>query len=69
MIKIDIENKTLVNTVTGETLRPECFDYLSTYYAYLTDRKHYQVAEKLLEDVFKGEKVISKMIANAQKHS
>jgi len=69
MIKINLKERALVNCETAEIIRPSCFDDLVPYYSYLVDRNHKLVANKLLEDVFKGEKVISKMIANSQRRN
>jgi hypothetical protein len=68
MIKINYKEKCLVDCETAEILRPDCFDTLVLYYSYLISRKHENFAEKLLEDVMSGKKVITKMIDNAAKH-
>jgi len=68
MIKINFKEKALIDCETAEIVRPDCFDTLVAYHSYLVGKKRFAAAEKLLEDVFKGVKVISKMIDNAQKH-
>lgn len=66
-IKINLEEKALVNTKTAQILRPSCFDTLVIYHAYLISTQEHQQADDLLKKVFKGEKVISDMINQAQK--
>ena len=65
-IKINFEEKALVNCKTAQILRPSCFDTLSVYHSYLQQKGLHEQADQLLKDVFKGEKVISKMIEKAQ---
>lgn len=67
MIHLNNKEKALVHSETGEIVRPRCYDDLSAYHSYLVGRKHYQAAQSMLQEVFKGEKVISKMIAASQK--
>jgi len=67
-IKINLEEKALVNTKTAQILRPSCFDTLAVYHAYLIATREHHEADELLKKVFKGEKVISDMIAKAQLH-
>lgn len=69
MIKINLKEKALINCDTAEVLRPHCWDSLIPYHSYLVGRRRFLAAASLLEEVFKGEKVISKMIENSQKHS
>lgn len=64
---LNTAEKILVNGDTGEVIRPSCYDDLSSYHFYLVGRGHHAAAQSLLRDVFKGEKVISKMIFNASK--
>lgn len=64
-ILIDTKNKALVELKTGEVVYPSCFDDLIAYHAYLVGGKHPKQACQALKDVFKGEKVISKMIVVA----
>ncbi len=61
-ILIDTKNKALVESNTGEAVYPSCFDDLIAYHAYLVAGKHPKQACQVLKDVFKGEKVVSKMI-------
>ena len=62
MIKVNLKEKCLVDCNTGEIYRPECWETLVVYHAYLVSKKYIQDADKLLEDVFAGKKVISKMV-------
>jgi len=65
-IYIDSKNRALVNSKTGESVYPDCFDDLIAYHAYLIASKHPKQACEKLKDVFKGEKVISEMIMKAR---
>jgi hypothetical protein len=65
-IKINREEKALVNGHSGEVLRPDCFDTLVLYHSYLVQRGYQDRADEILRRVFKGEKVISDMIKQAQ---
>ena len=65
-IEINREGKGLVNTETGEIQRPDCFDTLVLYHAYLLTKGYQDRADEILRRVFKGEKVISDMIKQAQ---
>jgi hypothetical protein len=67
-IKINLEEKALVNTKTAQILRPSCFDTLAVYHAYLISTNEHASADDLLKKVFKGEKVITDMINQAQLH-
>ena len=65
-IKINTKERALVDTKTAEVLRPNCFDTLAVYHSYLLSRGQTRDADDLLRRVFKGEKVISDMIEQAQ---
>ena len=67
-IHINIKEQVLVDGSNGEILRVSCWNDLAPYHAYLKSRGHHQSAQLLLDNVFKGEKVITKMVENAQKH-
>lgn len=69
MILINNKEKALVDSLTGDVFRPSCFDTLAMYYSYLEGKGHYYPAQRILHEVIKGEKFISKMIDNAQKHN
>ena len=60
-ILIDTKNKALVESKTGDMVQPACFDDLISYHAYLITGKHPKQAHQALKDVFKGEKVITKL--------
>jgi hypothetical protein len=66
--KINLTERGVVDGKTGEVLRPACFDTLSAYHSYLIGSGKKDVADDLLRRLFKGEKVISNMIEQAQKH-
>lgn len=68
MIHINQKEKALVDSETGQLLRPTCFMDLIAYHSYLIGKKKFAAAQGVLQDVFKGEMVISKMIANVRKH-
>lgn len=67
-ILINPKEKALIDSVTGELFRPSCWETLIPYHSYLIGRGHPGPAQALLEKVFSGEKVISKMTENYQKH-
>lgn len=67
MIRINLKEKALVNSETGDIVRPTCWDTLIPYHSYLVGRGHPGPAQSILEKVFDGEKVISKMTENYQK--
>ena len=67
MIHLNYKEKALVNSATGEIVRPGCWDTLAPYISYLETRSHSRMAQDVLEKVFVGEKFITKMIENAQK--
>lgn len=64
---LNIRERAIVDGDTGDIVHPSCWDDLSPYYSYLVERGHEQLAQSVLRDVMKGEKVISKMIAASQK--
>lgn len=67
MILINQNEKALVDSISGDIVRPSCFNSLSPYYSYLVGRGHAEAGQRMLQEVFKGEKYITKMIENAQK--
>ncbi len=69
MILINFKEKVLVDSVTGDIVKPNCWDDLIPYLSYVKNRGHETMAQHLLEEVFKGEKIITKMIQASQKHS
>ena len=66
-IKINHEEKALVNTKTGAIKRPSCFDFLAGYHSYLVGRGYHDMADDILKRVFKDEKVITDMIEKSQR--
>jgi len=69
MIHINLKEKALVSSETGKLVRPECFDSLVIYHAYLVGRNHAAFAQKMLQEVFAGSQYISKMVLLAQKNT
>lgn len=67
MILINLKEKALVNSETGDIVRPTCWDSLIPYHSYLMSKGHPGPAQSMLEKVFTGEKVITKMIELSQK--
>jgi len=63
---INVEEKAVIKTTTGELVRPSCFHDLNLYYTYLISTGEEKAAGTLLKKVFQGEKVISNMIKNMQ---
>jgi len=68
MIHLNVKEKCLVCSITGEILRPECINDLIAYHAYLK-KDDELVAQSILQDVFNGEKVITKMIEHHHKNT
>lgn len=67
VIVINLKEKALVDTDTGDIVRPNCWDDLIPYVSYVKNRGHPQLAQSILEEVFKGEKIITKMVTASQK--
>lgn len=59
---LNITERGIVKSKTGEIVRPDCIDDLIAYYGYLSSTGDEKAAHHLLRDVFYGEKVISNMI-------
>ena len=69
-ILIDTKNKMLIESKTGETVSPSCFDDLIQYHAYLCGGKYPEEAQRALKRVFKGERIMHDMLVhNMTKHS
>ncbi len=68
MIHVNMTERALVDSKTGAVYRPQCWDALVVYYSYLCSKGHEAMAQQILERVCDGEKVITKMIENMQKH-
>lgn len=64
---LNTKEKALVDSITGDILRPSCFDDLVAYHSYLIGIGKSKEAKTLLKDVFKGEKIISNMVEALQK--
>ena len=69
MILINLKERALVDSVTGDIMRPSCWDSLIPYHSYLVCKNHPGPAQALLQRVFDGEKAITKMIENTQRHN
>ena len=65
-ILINLKEKCLIDSKTGDIVRPECWDDMVVYYTYLLGSRHHAAAQHLLHDVFDGKKVITKMIMDSQ---
>ncbi|HET8688530.1 MAG TPA: hypothetical protein VFM18_18105 [Methanosarcina sp.] len=59
---INTKERCLIDGKTGEILRPSCYDDLVMLCAYEGDKD----AQEILRQVFKGEKVITKMVERFQ---
>jgi hypothetical protein len=68
MIHINRKERALVNSENGDIIHPTCWDDLLSYHSYLLGRDKPNAAQILLQRVFDGERVISKMIEQSQKH-
>ena len=60
------ETKSIVKEVTGESFVVSCYDDLRQYYAYIVGKSGHIEGQKMLKNVFKGEKVIQDLIKHAQ---
>jgi hypothetical protein len=65
-IHINLDEKFLVNGKNGKVKRLECFEMVAQYHAYLEGTGHLKAAQHLLEDAFKGKKVITDLISQYQ---
>ena len=59
---INLKEQCLIDGKTGEILRPSCFSDLSALYSYMVSAGEQTQADEMIKEVFKGEKVITKMI-------
>jgi hypothetical protein len=66
-ILINEKEKVLIDSNTGDIVRPTCWENLHPYYLYLKHGTAPGKAQSLLDDVFRGELVITKMIEHHQK--
>lgn len=69
IIKINYEERALIDTRDGEVLRPSCFDSLAALYSYKKQKGWDQAADDMLLRVFEGEKVITNMEREAQAYN
>ena len=63
---LNIKEKCIVKSSTGEIMRPSCIDDVILYNSYLECYGREKHAQQVLKDIFDGEKVISKMIEKMQ---
>ena len=68
-IFINEKEKCLIDSKTGEIIRPQCYQDLIAYHAYLLSKNRKSCAQSILKDIVAGEKVISKMIFNHDKYN
>jgi hypothetical protein len=61
--------KSITHEGSGKIIKPSCYDDLRAYTSYLLSRGHAKNINHVLDDVFKGEKIISKMIELNSKHN
>ena len=61
------DEKSITKETTNEKISPSCYNDLRAYAGYLMTRGHLKVLNHALDDVFKGEKIISKMVELNQK--
>lgn len=66
-ILINEKEKALVDGDTGEIMRPNCWFDLIPYIRYVEGRGHPAKAQELLQAVFRGDKIITRMIEASQK--
>lgn len=63
---INVKEQCLVDTKTGDIIRPSCWSDLAGLYSYLVGSGRQAQADEMIKEVFKGEKVITKMIESYQ---
>lgn len=66
-ILINQKEQALIDSTTGDIVRPNCWHDLIPYISYIRDRGHTAKAEEILQRVFEGEKFITKMVEASQK--
>lgn len=66
-ILINLKEKMLIDSETGDVVRPSCWETLIPYHSYLCGRNHAAMAQNVLRQVFSGERFITKMIDNYQR--
>ena len=68
-ILINHVEKCLINTKTGDIIRNiSCWEDLVAYCTYLISKNREKEVQCILKRVFKGDKVISKMITDTRGH-
>ena len=64
---LDVTTKSVVRVSNGEQYHISCYDDLAPYYAYLSGKFGHDAAQKMLKNVFNGEKVMSELIERTQR--
>lgn len=67
-ILINEKEKALVNSEDGDIVRPTCWDQLHGYYNYLKTSGKPAQAQTVLDDVYKGELVMTQMVDYYQRN-
>jgi len=65
VILINQKERALINSESGDVVRPSCYLDLLGYHSYLLGRGLQEQAQQILLSVFEGELVITKMIEKA----
>jgi hypothetical protein len=61
------ETRTILKVDTNTHIPVSCYDDLKPYYAYVVGKNGHQEGQKMLKNVFKGEKVIADLIEQTQR--
>ena len=61
------DTKTIIKDSTGESFIVSCYDDLKPYYSYIVGKTGHAEGQKMLKNVFKGEKVMKDLIERTQK--
>lgn len=64
---LDDATQAVIKNENGESYHINCYEDLKPYYAYISGKRGHETAQKMLENVFKGEKVMSELIERTQR--
>lgn len=64
---LDDATQSVVKESNGEQYHINCYGDLKPYYAYVVGKHGHDAGQKMLKNVFNGEKVISQLIERTQR--
>jgi len=65
--KLVDDTRSVEKESSGEQYHINCYDDLKPYYAYLVGKHGHEAGQKMLKNVFNGEKVMSELIERTQR--